>query len=45
MIEDLHIELAQMMENAGRHLAELALRRFHPGKVTVLAGRGGPRFP
>jgi NAD(P)H-hydrate epimerase len=41
MIEDLHIELVQMMENAGRNLAELALRRFHPQTVTVLAGPGG----
>ncbi len=41
MIEDLHIDLVQMMENAGRNLAELALRRFHPDTVTVLAGPGG----
>jgi NAD(P)H-hydrate epimerase len=41
MIEDLHIELVQMMENAGRNLAELAVRRFHPQTVTVLAGPGG----
>jgi NAD(P)H-hydrate epimerase len=41
MIEDLHIELIQMMENAGRSLAELALARFAPASVTVLAGPGG----
>jgi NAD(P)H-hydrate epimerase len=41
MIEDLHIELVQMMENAGRSLAELAILRFSPGSVTVLAGPGG----
>jgi NAD(P)H-hydrate epimerase len=41
MVEDLHIELVQMMENAGRSLAELAIRRFHPMSVVVLAGRGG----
>ena len=41
MVEDLGIELIQMMENAGRNLAELALRRFRPGSVIVLAGPGG----
>jgi NAD(P)H-hydrate epimerase len=41
MVEDLHIELIQMMENAGRNLAELAITRFSPGSVTVLAGPGG----
>jgi NAD(P)H-hydrate epimerase len=41
MVEDLHIELIQMMENAGRNLAELAIRRFDPATVTVLAGPGG----
>lgn len=41
MAEDLHIGLVQMMENAGRSLAELALRRFRPATVTVLAGPGG----
>ncbi len=46
MIEDYHIELIQMMENAGRHLAHLARRRFLGGDprgktVTVLAGSGG----
>ena len=46
MIEDYHISLIQMMENAGRSLAKLARRRFLDGcpigkKVVVLAGRGG----
>src|SRR5215475_9437647 len=41
MVEDLHIELVQMMENAGRGLAELAITRFSPASVTVLAGPGG----
>ena len=41
MIEDLHIELIQMMENAGRSLADLAIARFAPATVTVLAGPGG----
>src|SRR5262249_20853926 len=41
MVEDLHIELVQMMENVGRGLAELAIDRFSPGSVTVLAGPGG----
>jgi hypothetical protein len=37
MIEDFHIELIQMMENAGRSLDELALARFAPVAVTMLA--------
>jgi len=46
MIEDYHIELIQMMENAGRNLAHLARERFldssPQGKnVVVLAGTGG----
>jgi NAD(P)H-hydrate epimerase len=41
MVEDLHIELVQMMENAGRNLADLAQRRFRPRSVVVLAGIGG----
>jgi NAD(P)H-hydrate epimerase len=41
MVEDFHIELVQMMENAGRHLADLAGRRFGPRSVVVLAGSGG----
>lgn len=46
MIEDYHIELMQMMENAGRQLAHLARTRFLDGdprgrSVVVLAGTGG----
>jgi NAD(P)H-hydrate epimerase len=41
MVEDLHIELIQMMENAGRNLADLAQWLFAPTGVTVLAGGGG----
>lgn len=46
MVEDFHIELAQMMENAGRNLAHLARSRFLNGdpsgkQVAVLAGTGG----
>ena len=41
MIEDLHIELLQMMENAGRNLARVALELFDPTHVTVCAGSGG----
>src|SRR5258708_26935633 len=46
MMEDVHIELIQMMENAGRHLAHLARMRFFDGNprgkhVVVLAGTGG----
>jgi NAD(P)H-hydrate epimerase len=41
MIEDVHIELLQMMENAGRNLADLAVARFGPSSVVVLAGPGG----
>ena len=46
MIEDFHISLIQMMENAGRGLARSAVSRFLSGtpadkKVLVLAGRGG----
>ena len=46
MIEDYHIQLIQMMENAGRNLAQLARTRFLNGDprertVIVLAGRGG----
>jgi NAD(P)H-hydrate epimerase len=45
MIEDYHIELIQMMENAGRNFAELA-RRWLGGSVkdhsvVVLCGNGG----
>ncbi len=46
MIEDYGILLVQMMENAGRELANLARRRFLNGdprgrKVLILAGTGG----
>ena len=41
MIEDLHISLAQMMENAGRNLAALAQKRFAAARVCVMAGSGG----
>ena len=41
MIEDLHIELIQMMENAGRNLARLVHRLFAPASVAVYAGSGG----
>lgn len=46
MIEDYHIELIQMMENAGRNLAHLARTRFLGGDprgkpVVVLSGTGG----
>jgi NAD(P)H-hydrate epimerase len=41
MIEDLHIELIQMMENAGRNLAHAAIDLFSPNKVTVCVGSGG----
>jgi NAD(P)H-hydrate epimerase len=41
MVEELRIELIQMMENAGRNLAQLVVDRFSPGTVTVLAGSRG----
>lgn len=46
MIEDYGITLLQMMENAGRNLANLARARFldnnpHKKYITVLAGSGG----
>ncbi len=41
MIEDLHIELLQMMENAGRNLAQLVLNLAAPTRVAVAAGSGG----
>ena len=46
MIEDYGISLVQMMENAGRNLAQLARQRFLDGdprgrRVLVLAGAGG----
>lgn len=46
MVEQYHISLVQMMENAGRNLAALAVDRFldknpHGKQVLILAGRGG----
>lgn len=41
MLDELHIDLMQMMENAGRNLADLAQRRYAPTDVVVLAGPGG----
>ncbi len=41
MIEDLRIELIQMMENAGRHLAAVVLEGASPATVAVAAGSGG----
>lgn len=41
MVEDLHIGLIQMMENAGRGLADVATSVFAPKRVVVLAGSGG----
>ena len=46
MMEDYHIDLVRMMENAGRNLAHLARERFLGGdprgyRVVVLAGTGG----
>ena len=41
MIHDLRIELVQMMENAGRNLAQLVLDLYDPDTVTVLSGSGG----
>lgn len=54
MVEDYRIELIQMMETAGRHLAHLARDRFlgadlRGKSVAVLAGTGetaaGPWWP
>jgi NAD(P)H-hydrate epimerase len=46
MIEDFGVDLVQMMENAGRNLAGLAVEKFlednpRDRKVTILTGRGG----
>lgn len=41
MTQDLGIQLIQMMENAGRTLADLAIARYGPASCTVLAGPGG----
>ena len=49
MVDTYGISLPQMMENAGRSLAQLARSRFMAGNaagrtVTVLAGAGGERW-
>ena len=41
MIDVLDIGLLQMMENAGRSLADLAISRYAPTSCVVLAGLGG----
>jgi NAD(P)H-hydrate epimerase len=41
MTDELGIQLIQMMENAGSHLATLAIARYSPASCTVLAGPGG----
>ncbi len=41
MVEELEISLLQMMENAGRALADLVFARHRPQRVTVLTGPGG----
>lgn len=41
MVDELGIRLAQMMENAGRSLADLTISRYEPSTCTVLAGPGG----
>jgi len=46
VVEELHVELLQMMENAGRHLAQLARVLFLNGnaagkRLVILAGTGG----
>jgi NAD(P)H-hydrate epimerase len=46
MVDHYGIQLVQMMENAGRHLAELARERFldkdpRDKKIIILAGSGG----
>jgi NAD(P)H-hydrate epimerase len=41
MEQEFGVDLTQMMENAGRSLAWLALRRYSPNRVLILAGAGG----
>ncbi len=41
MVEDLHIDVIQMMENAGRNLAWAAIDLFAPAEVTICVGSGG----
>ncbi|MFO8015602.1 MAG: NAD(P)H-hydrate epimerase [Candidatus Woesearchaeota archaeon] len=40
MVEDYHVEVLQMMESAGRALANAAIKLFNPGAVSVLVGPG-----
>ena len=40
MVEEYGITVPQMMENAGRILAELVVERYGPDSVVVLAGKG-----
>jgi len=41
MIEEARISLLQMMENAGRALAEFVINQHHPSNAAVFVGRGG----
>ncbi len=41
MVDELGIALLQMMENAGRNLAQLAIERYRPTSVLVCVGSGG----
>ena len=41
MVDDLGIGLLQMMENAGRNLAQFAVDRYGPSRVVVCTGSGG----
>lgn len=41
VVEEVGLQLVQMMENAGRHLAAFAMASFAPRTCTVLAGSGG----
>lgn len=41
MVDELGIALVQMMENAGRNLAQFAIDRYDPRVVVVCAGAGG----
>ncbi len=40
MVEEYRIEVGQMMENAGRILAQLAIETFRPRSVSILVGTG-----
>jgi len=41
MVDELGIELVQMMENAGRNLAQLTIDRWSPSRVVLCVGSGG----